>query len=84
MTRFGEGAASAVYYADKLFTPIATTLIYSISVVLFPKYNHEYARSGEAEYKSYVGQTVENTLFVILPFSAMFCVFAVPVIHLLY
>ena len=84
VTRFGEGAASAVYYADKLFTPIATTLIYSISVVLFPKYNHEYARSGEAEYKRYVGQTVENTLFVILPFSAMFCVFAVPVIHVLY
>lgn len=84
VTRFGEGAASAVYYADKLFTPVATTLIYSISVVLFPKYNHEYARSGEAEYKSYVGLTVENTLFVILPFSAMFCVFAVPVIHVLY
>ena len=84
VTRFGEGAASAVYYADKLFTPVATTLIYSISVVLFPKYNHEYARSGEAEYKRYVGQTVENTLFVILPFSAMFCVFAVPVIHVLY
>lgn len=84
VTRFGEGAASAVYYADKLFTPVATTLIYSISVVLFPKYNHEYARSGEAEYKRYVGQTVENTLFVILPFSAMFCVFAVPVIRVIY
>ena len=84
VTRFGEGAASAVYYADKLFTPVATTLIYSISVVLFPKYNHEYARSGEMEYKRYVGQTVENTLFVILPFSAMFCVFAVPVIHVIY
>ena len=84
VTRFGEGAASAVYYADKLFTPVATTLIYSISVVLFPKYNQEFSRSGEAEYKRYVGQTVENTLFVILPFSAMFCVFAVPVIHVLY
>lgn len=84
VTRFGEGAASAVYYADKLFTPVATTLIYSISVVLFPKYNHEYARSGETDYKRYVGQTVENTLFVILPFSAMFCVFAVPIIHVIY
>ena len=84
VTRFGEGAASAVYFADKLFTPVATTLIYSISVVLFPKYNHEYARSGEDEYKRYVGQTVEHTLFVILPFSAMFCVFAVPVVHVLY
>ncbi len=84
VTRFGEGTASSVYYADKLFTPIATTLIYSISVVLFPKYNQEYARVSEREYKRYVGTTVENTLFVILPFSAMFCVFAIPIIHVLF
>ena len=84
VTRFGEGATSAVYYADKLFTPLATTLIYSISVVLFPKYNQEYARATRREYKQYVGQTLENTLFVILPFSAMFCVFAAPIVHVLY
>ena len=84
VTRFGDGAVSAVYYADKLFTPVATTLIYSISVVLFPKYNQEYSRVSEREYKQYVGSTVENTLFVILPFSAMFMVFAVPIIHVLF
>ena len=84
VTRFGDGAVSAVYYADKLFTPVATTLIYSISVVLFPKYNQEYSRVSENEYKRYVGSTVENTLFVILPFSAMFMVFAVPIIHVLF
>ena len=84
VTRFGDGAVSAVYYADKLFTPVATTLIYSISVVLFPKYNQEYSRVSEREYKRYVGGTVENTLFVILPFSAMFMVFSVPIIHVLF
>ena len=84
VTRFGDGAVSAVYYADKLFTPVATTLIYSISVVLFPKYNQEYARVSERQYKQYVGGTVENTLFVILPFSAMFMVFSVPIIHVLF
>ncbi|MBQ9044908.1 MAG: hypothetical protein IJ112_03060 [Oscillospiraceae bacterium] len=84
VTRFGDGAVSAVYYADKLFTPVATTLIYSISVVLFPKYNQEYSRVSAREYKRYVGTTVENTLFVILPFSAMFMVFAVPIIHVLF
>ena len=31
VTAFGEGSVSAVYYADKLFTPLSTTLIYSIS-----------------------------------------------------
>ena len=75
---------SAVYYADKLFTPVATTLIYSISVVLFPKYNLTYSQVNAQEYKRYVGGTVENTLFVILPFSALFSAFAVPIIHVLF
>ena len=48
VSAFGSGAVSAVYYADKLFTP------------------------------------VENTLFVILPFSALFSAFAVPIIHVLF
>ena len=84
VSAFGSGAVSAVYYADKLFTPVATTLIYSISVVLFPKYNLTYSQVNAQEYKRYVGGTVENTLFVILPFSALFSAFAVPVIHVLF
>ena len=84
VSSFGSGAVSAVYYADKLFTPVATTLIYSISVVLFPKYNLTYSQVNAQEYKRYVGSTVENTLFVILPVSALFSAFAVPVIHVLF
>ena len=84
VSAFGSGAVSAVYYADKLFTPVATTLIYSISVVLFPKYNLTYSQVNAQEYKRYVGGTVENTLFVILPFSALFSAFAVPIIHVLF
>lgn len=84
VSSFGSGAVSAVYYADKLFTPVATTLIYSISVVLFPKYNLTYSQVNAQEYKRYVGSSVENTLFVILPFSALFSAFAVPVIHVLF
>ena len=84
VSAFGSGAVSALYYADKLFTPVATTLIYSISVVLFPKYNLTYSQVNAQEYKRYVGGTVENTLFVILPFSALFSAFAVPIIHVLF
>ena len=84
VSAFEDGAVSAVYYADKLFTPISTVMIYSISVVLFPKYNQEFARGSEQAYKQYVSRTVENTLFVIFPFSVMMAVFAVPVVHVLY
>ena len=84
VTAFGSGSVSAVYYADKLFTPVSTVLIYSISVVLFPKYNQEYSRSSEGEYRQYVGRTVESTLFVILPFSVMLAVFGLPVVRVLF
>lgn len=52
--------------------------------MLFPKYNLTYSQVNAQEYKRYVGSTVENTLFVILPFSALFSAFAVPVIHVLF
>ena len=84
VTGLGSGSVSAVYYADKLFTPLSTTLIYSISAVLFPKYNQEYSSADEASYKRYVAQSVENTVFVLLPLSVMFSVFAVPVVHVLF
>ena len=84
VTAFGEGSVSAVYYADKLFTPLSTTLIYSISAVLFPKYNQAYTSNNETQYKQYVGRTVENTLFVLLPLSVMCAVFAVPVVHVIF
>ena len=84
VSSFSDGAVSAIYYADKLFTPVATTLIYSISVVLFPKFNQEFTRSSDAEYKRYVGNTLGNTLFVILPFSALFSAFSLPMIRVLF
>lgn len=84
VSTYGDGAVSGVYYADKLFTPVATTLIYSISVVLFPKFNMEFTRTGEQEYKRYVGGTLGNTLFVILPFSVLFSAFSLPMIQVLF
>lgn len=84
VSAFGDGAVSGVYYADKLFTPLSTTLIYSISVVLFPKFNEEFSRTDTDRYKRYVGMTLGNTLFVILPFSVLFSAFATPVVRVLF
>lgn len=81
---YGDGAVSGVYYADKLFSPVATTLIYSISIVLFPKYNRAFTRTDDDGYKRYVGSTLNSTLFVILPFSALLGAFALPVVRVLF
>lgn len=84
VSSFGDGAVSGVYYADKLFTPIVTTVVYSISVVLFPKYNQEYCSADDQQYKSYVGTTLGNTLFVILPLSVLLGAFSLPIVRVLF
>ena len=52
---------SAFYYADKLFTPLTTTLIYSISTVLFPKFSQEYASTDRATYLRYIWNVLRST-----------------------
>ena len=68
----GEGNATAFYYADKLFSPLTSTLIYSISTVMFPKFNLEYNRTSDGEYKSYVKNIIEKTVMIMLPVSVIF------------
>jgi putative peptidoglycan lipid II flippase len=80
----GEGTTSAFYYADKIFTPLTTTFIYSISAVMFPKFNREYAKSGEREYKGYVWSITSGTLIAVFPVCALLIVFGEPIIKVLF
>ena len=75
---------SAFYYADKLFTPLTTTLIYSISTVLFPKFSQEYAVGGETAYRRYIWKVLRSTLLLILPVSAVLAVFGTPIVKVLF
>lgn len=80
----GEGVTSAFYYADKLFTPVTTTLIYSIGAVMFPRWSEKYATMSGGEYRSYVGGVVEGTVLLLLPVSAVLSAFGVPIIRVLF
>lgn len=80
----GTGVTSAFYYADKLFTPITTTLIYSIGAVIFPKWSEKYAQMQDGEYRAYVGDVVENTYVLLLPLSVICSVFGVPIVRVLF
>ena len=75
---------SAFYYADKLFTPLTTTLIYSISTVLFPKFSQEYAAGGGAAYRKYIWGVLRSTLLPILPVSAVLAAFGTPIVRVLF
>lgn len=79
----GVGAVTAFYYADKLFAPLVTTLVYSASTVLFPKFNQQYATAPQ-DYRGYVSKTVHRMLFLILPISVLISLFANPIICVLF
>lgn len=80
----GVGTTTAFYYADKLFTPLTTTFIYSISAVLFPRLSREYSRSDPEAYKGYVRDITSNTLVVVFPVCALLMVFAGPILKVLF
>lgn len=80
----GEGVTTSFYYADKLFTPVVTTLIYSIGAVMFPKWSERHASMEDGEYRAYVGRVVEGTVLLLLPLSAVFSAFGLPIIRVLF
>lgn len=79
-----DGAVSSFYYADKLFTPLTTTVIYSISAVMFPRFNREYTKDSPEEYLGYIWNVTGNTLLFVFPVCAMMCVFGESIIKVIF
>ena len=75
---------SSFYYADKLFTPLTTTLIYSISTVLFPQFSQEYASHDPSSYRRYIWSVLRSTLLLILPMSMILSAFGTPIVKVLF
>ena len=87
-TRFAAGMAdgtvSAFFYADRLYEPLTTTLVYSVSIVLFPKFSQQYEEMEHTQYRQYVVHVLKNTLLLVLPVSLLFSAFGTPVIKVLF
>ena len=87
-TRFAAGmtagTASAYYYADKIFEPLATVLIYGIGIVMFPKFNQKYDQLSQSEYCSYVSVVIRNSLLFLMPVSVLLVVFGEPIVRVLF
>ncbi len=87
-TRFAaagpEGTVSAFFYAGRLYEPLSNTLIYSVSIVLFPKFSQQYQQMSSAEYRQNVVHMLKNTLLLALPVSLLFTAFGTPVVRVLF
>ncbi|MBR7082157.1 MAG: polysaccharide biosynthesis protein, partial [Oscillospiraceae bacterium] len=77
-------AISSFHYADKLFTPLTTTVIYSISAVMFPRFNREFTKDDRRGYLGYIWNVTESTVLFVLPVCAMMYVFGESIIRVLF
>ena len=82
--KLGAGVTSAFYYADKIFTPLTTTFIYSISAVMFPKLNRKFTKSNSRQYMEYVWNITSNTLIIVFPVSVILMVLGGPIVKVLF
>lgn len=88
-TRFAsflfEGAgASAMEYANTLYTMVAGILVLSITNVMFPEMSRLSSVGQEEELGQLIGGTLRGMLFLLLPMTAGLMLLSQPVIRLLY
>lgn len=79
-----EGGASALEYANTLYTIVAGVFVLSIANVIFPEMSRCAAREDAQAMGESVSGTLSAMLFLLTPMAAGLAVLARPVVRLLY
>ena len=81
---FIEGGASALEYANTLYTIVAGVFVLSIANVIFPEMSRYAAREDENALGESISGTLNAMLFLLTPMAAGLAVLSRPVVRLLY
>lgn len=79
-----DGGASALEYANTLYTIVAGVFVLSIANVIFPELSRYAAREDAAALGESVSGTLRAMLFLLAPMAVGLAVLAKPVVRLLY
>ena len=80
----GGSAASALEYANTLYTIVAGVFVLSIANVVFPEMSRRAARQENGAFDEQLRGTLSTMLFFLAPMSAGLAVMARPIVRLLY
>lgn len=83
-SKLQEGSISALNYANNLMLLPVSMVAMAFSTALFPKVSEYYARRDYESLRSKLGQSVELITFLFLPLAAIFLLFPVEVVKLIY
>jgi putative peptidoglycan lipid II flippase len=81
---FSGAGASAMEYANTLYTMLAGILVLSITNVIFPEMSRLSSAQEEAALGDLIGDTLRGMLFLLLPMTLGLALLAEPLVRLLY
>jgi putative peptidoglycan lipid II flippase len=81
---FSGAGASAMDYANTLYTMIAGILVLSITNVIFPEMSRLSTEGREEDLGALVGSSLRGMLFLLLPMTAGLMLMSTPLVRLLY
>lgn len=81
---FSGAGASAMDYANTLYTMISGILVLSITNVIFPEMSRLSTGGKNAELGALIGSSLRGMLFLLLPMMAGLVLLAEPLVRLLY
>lgn len=79
-----DGGASALEYANTLYTIVAGVFVLSVANVIFPEMSRYAAHEDDAAMGGSISGTLSAMLFLLTPMAAGLAVLARPVVRLLY
>ncbi len=79
-----DGGASALEYANTLYTIVAGVFVLSIANVIFPELSRYAAREDDAAMGESIAETLGAMLFLLTPMAVGLAVLSRPVVRLLY
>lgn len=81
---FAGAGASAMEYANTLYTMVAGILVLSITNVIFPEMSRLSSGGDESAFGSLIGDSLRGMLFLLLPMTAGLMLLSTPIVRLLY
>lgn len=81
---FGGAGATAIEYANTLYTIVAGVLVLSLLNVIFPEMSRLTANDRKEEFGEIIKGTTRTLLFILIPMTVGLMVLSTPIIRLLY
>ncbi|TCT14109.1 putative peptidoglycan lipid II flippase [Natranaerovirga pectinivora] len=80
----GKGNVSAIRYANQIYVPTVTVIVYGITAVMFPKFNKSLVTNNVEEFTNSVATVLKSLFFLLIPMTIGLILVSMPLISMIY